>query len=475
MSTTDWSKAPPDATHKRHTCGTFYKVGPDKNSLFWADVREGEWQKSINRNDNINSNMYEARPVDQFVVQWDKAPEDATHYDFQNHKWHKKAKGYNSCMTRTIRGNEGDRSGWDVTGTTWYQSSFLNSKLDEARFTKRPVQPKPSKKEIDWRSAPSDATHYRDDTQEFCKEGAYGSYYAWNPRMYLWAGSGCSNERLELADFIKRPVKPPVDKYNLPEVTNSGWLLFRYIRHIEKDKLWVDNVQPLIAVNNFERFCVVTMRFITECNQEVRKADGVYTTDVETAYILADLWMNAGGSYESMPTSSWARNTALGWYLDQPPNSKIGVEERVADMGIEKEIPFSQIDAWIAQEAARTTNKPSQTSTAPYLPPKGCNFDGLIGTNPCCEITLDSATRKFYLNDTETEMSNNYQAFETKHYVFGTDVSTMNEADLISAIKKVENEIANLKSVKTKSTKISAKIAELKGMLDEIVSVLDSK
>ncbi|MBX9922240.1 MAG: hypothetical protein K2Y33_20805 [Mycolicibacterium frederiksbergense] len=66
-------------------------------------------------------------------------------------------------------------------------------------------------------------------------------------------------------------------------------------------------------------------------------------------------------------------------------------------------------------------------------------------------------------------------AFETKHYVFGQDVSNMTEGQLTDAIKRIENEIADLKTVKTKSTKITAKIAELNAMLAKVVEVLDAK
>lgn len=66
-------------------------------------------------------------------------------------------------------------------------------------------------------------------------------------------------------------------------------------------------------------------------------------------------------------------------------------------------------------------------------------------------------------------------AFETKHYVFGQDVGNMTEGQLVDAIKRIENEIADLKTVKTKSTKIAAKIAELNAMLAKVVEVLDAK
>ena len=66
-------------------------------------------------------------------------------------------------------------------------------------------------------------------------------------------------------------------------------------------------------------------------------------------------------------------------------------------------------------------------------------------------------------------------AFETVHYVYGTDVATMSDEQLIEAIKQVEGEIAKLDVVKTASKKIDAKKAELKDMLAKIVETLDGR
>lgn len=66
-------------------------------------------------------------------------------------------------------------------------------------------------------------------------------------------------------------------------------------------------------------------------------------------------------------------------------------------------------------------------------------------------------------------------AFDTRHYVFGQDVSNMTEDQLVGAIKRIEAEIADLKSVKTKSAKLAAKVKDLEAMLAKVVEVLDAK
>ena len=65
--------------------------------------------------------------------------------------------------------------------------------------------------------------------------------------------------------------------------------------------------------------------------------------------------------------------------------------------------------------------------------------------------------------------------FETVHFVYGTDVTTMSEDQLIDAIKQVENEIAKLDVVKTKSKKIDTRKNELGEMLAKIVETLDAR
>lgn len=72
-------------------------------------------------------------------------------------------------------------------------------------------------------------------------------------------------------------------------------------------------------------------------------------------------------------------------------------------------------------------------------------------------------------------LPNTTLAFQTKHYIYGADVEQMSDAQLIDAIKKIEAEIADLASVKTKSTKVKAKIDELQAMLKSVVEVLDAK
>jgi hypothetical protein len=64
---------------------------------------------------------------------------------------------------------------------------------------------------------------------------------------------------------------------------------------------------------------------------------------------------------------------------------------------------------------------------------------------------------------------------ETKHFVGGKEVSGLSNDDLITAVKKLENEINDLKNVATKSKFIEQKITELEETLKVVVEHLDAR
>lgn len=74
----------------------------------------------------------------------------------------------------------------------------------------------------------------------------------------------------------------------------------------------------------------------------------------------------------------------------------------------------------------------------------------------------------------EEPMSNTVE-IKTITYINNVDVTKLTEEQLIDAIKTIEGEITALKAVKTKSTKITAKIAEAENTLAKVVEVLDAR
>ena len=108
---------------------------------------------------------------------------------------------------------------------------------------------------------------------------------------------------------------------------------------------------------------------------------------------------------------------------------------------------------------------------------------GLVGKSAAPQSEPQVATHNDPVaanNEVESETikeqaMNSAPAFVTKSYVFGVDVDTMSEGQLIDSIKKIEAEIADLNTVKTKSKKVASKIEELEAMLAKVVEVLDGK
>ena len=64
--------------------------------------------------------------------------------------------------------------------------------------------------------------------------------------------------------------------------------------------------------------------------------------------------------------------------------------------------------------------------------------------------------------------------FQTVNYVYGQDVKNLDTSALISSLKRVEKEIADLSGVTTESKKITRMIEDLTSMKVRIVEALDA-
>ena len=72
-------------------------------------------------------------------------------------------------------------------------------------------------------------------------------------------------------------------------------------------------------------------------------------------------------------------------------------------------------------------------------------------------------------------MSNKNEPLTEMNLIFGQDATTLSDDELIEAIRKVENQITSLESIKTKSSKIAARVEALKEQLEKIVTILDGR
>lgn len=75
----------------------------------------------------------------------------------------------------------------------------------------------------------------------------------------------------------------------------------------------------------------------------------------------------------------------------------------------------------------------------------------------------------------ETTMSIKNEPLTEMNLIFGQYATTLSDDELIEAIRKVENQITSLESIKTKSSKIAARVETLKAQLEKIVTILDGR
>lgn len=196
----------------------------------------------------------------------------------------------------------------------------------------------------------------------------------------------------------------------------EDWLTTQYVWAIENERAWNDEVEGLALLGRFGEFRRRTANYINAIHKLVaRDHDCAKPKETQWAYIVLSLWLNRGGSPSDV----------------------------LADPGVLKPHYAALLDGLDNERHA--ARKTEVTEAVP--------------------------------NETETQEENTMSqaAFVTKSYIYGKDVEQMSEHELINAIRSVETEIDSLKTVKTPSTKIAAKIAELEDMLAKIVGVLDGK
>ena len=204
----------------------------------------------------------------------------------------------------------------------------------------------------------------------------------------------------------------------------EDWLTTQYVWAIENERAWNDEVEGLALVDRFGEFRRRTVNYINATHKLVVAANESLCArpkDTEWAYIVLSLWLNKGGNPDAVLVDPGALKPHYVALLD----------------GLDNE-----------RHASRKTEA---TEAVPN------------GTETQEENTMNQTTNTFTA------------PFVTKSYIYGKDVEQMTEQELINAIRSVETEIDSLKTVKTPSTKIAAKIEELQSMLAKIVGVLDGK
>lgn len=115
-------------------------------------------------------------------------------------------------------------------------------------------------------------------------------------------------------------------------------------------------------------------------------------------------------------------------------------------------------------------DNPRNTDPSEFMGGPGTLFRPTTNPNPVSSTLASNLEER-----TDIMPIDNTKPFVSATYVYGQDTSDMTEAQLLGAIKKIEKEIADLKSIGVKSTKIASNIETLEKALAEVVAALDAK
>jgi hypothetical protein len=211
------------------------------------------------------------------------------------------------------------------------------------------------------------------------------------------------------------------------------FLITQYIWALENEQVFVTKAQHEVERGHFFQFSTYVQYYTRDLRRELQDVPKA----VEWAYLFTEMWSRMGGH---APNYAW--------------------HSKDADI-------YHQQKRRLAEHAATTlTNPCAEVSLGQYLQEV---------TQLCQAVdTLTSQPISQFETTKETPMSNKV-IFKTVTFINNVDVNTLTEEQLIDAVKTIEREIADLKSVATQSKKIAAKIADAEATLAKVVKVLDAK
>lgn len=255
-----------------------------------------------------------------------------------------------------------------------------------------------------------------------------------------------------------------------------------YVLVLQNDSVWYHRVRKYVADNDYDTFRRKTVSHMWELNKDEVRNMG----SSAQLFIMLTLWEQ----YESQlrPLEILGDNSVYA-----------ADKERFNEL-IRRSKPKPQEEPWTEQDKRNLQRLVKGRCSMPYMMTclgrledaiqfqidKG-DFDtkSLKEQKQEIESNMNNAAEHFakveatlietFIQNLKENIAMSKPIFENKSFVNGLDVNEMSEAQLIAAIKTVEGEIAELKTVKSKSTKIAAKIAEMQGALANIVAVLDAK
>lgn len=214
----------------------------------------------------------------------------------------------------------------------------------------------------------------------------------------------------------------------------------QYIWGLENDQVFMVKAKHEVERGNFSQFRRLVGSYIMPIRKMLDEDKAHALSGVEWSFLYLEMWKRLGGGGSPGSFSHSNNYAEFDYQLDRLIDGGYCLTTR----GVEK----------------RQDNSCAESSLS-----QPCNI------NPEGELSMND-------NYTTGKITNPVKmapAFETKNYIFGNDVEHMSEDALIQAIKRVEEQIADLKAVKTKSTKIAANIAKLQEQLASIVAELDKR
>lgn len=207
-------------------------------------------------------------------------------------------------------------------------------------------------------------------------------------------------------------------------------MIEQYVWTLENDSIFVSKAKHDIERGNFNLFRDLCGAHIKSVRQQIGENFAGALSGTEWAFLYLETWVRLGGFNILMSNLYYDKDVMF--QLKRLESVGLGV----ARAGVIK----------------RATTK-----------------------NPCAEVFF-SEPQPCVLAEPEKEIPmSNKIIIKNVTFINNVDVTSMNDDQLIDAIKTIESEIADLKSVKTKSAKIAAKILEAQGTLSTIVELLDGR
>lgn len=231
----------------------------------------------------------------------------------------------------------------------------------------------------------------------------------------------------------------------------TDYLTVQYVWALENDQVFMAKAKHEVERGNYDRFRMLVLN----CARPIRRLlDDIHADSIgpyEWAFLTLELWCRLGGRFVDFSHD-----------IDHA-----GFDCHVLRL-CEAGYGFSRNGIF----ATEPTNKAEKDLSRHLQDVKAvvAATDALVSSNPCAEIELGQPQTRTLENDMSTQIK-----IANLTLINDVDVRNMSDEQLIDAIKKVEKEIEELKSVKVKSKKIDAKIDEAEATLTKLVELLDAR